>query len=265
MPRRALVAANWKMNGRQAQIASLSQALVAGLADIAPLEVVICPPAAYLAQVQEALRGTALQLGAQNSHQEAKGAFTGELSAPMLTDFGCTYVIVGHSERRQYCGETDEVVAAKFVAAQESGLKPILCVGESAAERDAGRTEAVVTRQVQTVMQLAGVAAFAQAVVAYEPVWAIGTGRASSAENAQAVHAVIRRLVAQQDAAVAEGLRVIYGGSVNAANAREFSAAQDIDGALVGGASLVAEEFSAICAQFREARQSCIRQDRHTN
>jgi len=254
--RRALVAANWKMNGRQAQIASLSQALVAGLADISPLEVVICPPAVYLGQLQAALRGTALQLGAQNSHQEAKGAFTGEVSAPMLTDFGCTYLIVGHSERRQYCGETDAVVAAKFVAAQASGLKPILCVGESAAERDAGSTEAVVTRQVQAVMQVAGVAAFAQAVVAYEPVWAIGTGRAASAGNAQAVHAVIRALVAQQDAAVAEGLRIIYGGSVNAANAREFSAVADIDGALVGGASLSAEEFSTICAQFKTARKA---------
>jgi triosephosphate isomerase len=263
MPRRALVAANWKMNGRQAQIASLSQALVAGLADISPLEVVICPPGVYLGQVQDALRGSALALGAQNLHQEASGAFTGEIAAPMLKDFGCAYVIVGHSERRQYCGETDEVVAAKFVAAQASGLKPILCVGESAAQRDAGSTEAVVQRQVQAVLQVAGVAAFAQAVIAYEPVWAIGTGRAATADNAQAVHAVIRELIAQQDAAgkgaakeVAGSLRIIYGGSVSAANARELSAAPDVDGALVGGASLVAEEFSAICAQFRNARKA---------
>jgi triosephosphate isomerase len=250
MPRRALVAANWKMNGRQAQVASLSQALVAGLADISPLEVVICPPGVYLGQVQAALRGSALQLGAQNVHQEEKGAFTGEIAAPMLKDFGCTYVIVGHSERRQYNGETDALVAAKFVAAQESGLKPILCVGESAAERDAGSTEAVVQRQVRAVLQVAGVAAFAQAVIAYEPVWAIGTGRAATAENAQAVHAMIRRLVAQQDATVGEGLRIIYGGSVSAANARDLSAAPDVDGALVGGASLVAEEFKTICEQF---------------
>ena len=254
MPRRALVAANWKMNGRQAQVASLSQALVAGLVDISPLEVVICPPGVYLGQVQAALQGSALQLGAQNVHQEAKGAFTGEIAAPMLKDFGCTYVIVGHSERRQYGFETDEVIAAKFVAAQANGLKPILCVGESAAQRDTGSTDAVVMRQVQAVLQVAGVAAFAQAVVAYEPVWAIGTGRAATAENAQAVHTLIRKLVTQQDAAIGEGLRIIYGGSVSAANAQDFSAVPDIDGALVGGASLVAEEFSAICAQFRNAR-----------
>jgi triosephosphate isomerase (TIM) len=256
MPRRALVAANWKMNGRGAQIASLSQALVAGLADISPLEVVICPPGVYLGQVRDALRGSALELGAQNVHQEASGAFTGEIAAPMLKDFDCTYVIVGHSERRQYCGETDEVVAAKFVAAQANGLKPILCVGESAAQRDAGSTEAIVKRQVQAVLQVAGVAAFADAVIAYEPVWAIGTGRAATADNAQAVHAVIRQLIAQQDAGakakeVAGSLRIIYGGSVSAANARELSAAPDVDGALVGGASLVAEEFSAICARFK--------------
>jgi triosephosphate isomerase len=257
MPRRALVAANWKMNGRQAQVASLSQALLTDLAPLVPpLEVVICPPGVYLGQVQAALRGSALQLGAQNVHQETKGAFTGEIAAPMLKDFGCTYVIVGHSERRQYGFETDEVVAAKFVAAQANGLKPILCVGESAAQRDAGSTNAVVTRQVQAVLQVAGVAAFAQAVVAYEPVWAIGTGRAATAENAQAVHLMIRTLVAQQDAAVAESLRIIYGGSVTAANAQELSATPDIDGALVGGASLIAEEFSAICAQFRNARKT---------
>lgn len=251
MPRRALVAANWKMNGREKQIASLSQALVAGLADISPLEVVICPPGVYLGQVQAALRGSALELGAQNVHQEAKGAFTGEISAPMLKDFGCTYVIVGHSERRQYGGETNALVAAKFVAVQANGLKPILCVGESGEQRAAGSTEAVVKRQVQAVMQVAGVAAFAQAVIAYEPVWAIGKGRAATPEDAQAVHAVIRKLIAQHDARVAEGLRIIYGGSVSAANARDLSVAPDVDGALVGGASLVAEEFTAICRHFR--------------
>lgn len=254
MPRRALVAANWKMNGRQAQVASLCQALVAGLADISPLEVVICPPGPYLAQVRAALQGSALLLGAQNVHQEEKGAFTGETSAPMLKDFDCAYVIVGHSERRQHYGETDALVAAKFMAAQAQGLKPILCVGESAAQRDAGITEAVVKTQVQAVLEAAGVAAFAQAVIAYEPVWAIGTGRAATAANAQAVHAVIRGLIAQKDAQVAAGLRILYGGSVNAANAKDFSTAPDIDGALVGGASLVAEDFGAICAQFRNAQ-----------
>jgi triosephosphate isomerase (TIM) len=255
MGRRALVAANWKMNGRQAQIASLSQALVARLATISPVEVVICPPSVYLAQVRAALQGSALQLGAQNLHQEAKGAFTGEVSAPMLKDFDCTYVIVGHSERREYNGETDALVAAKFVAAQAEGLRPILCIGESAAQRDAGMTDAVVARQVKAVLQVAGVAAFAQAVIAYEPIWAIGSGRAATAENAQAVHALIRGIIAQQDARIAQEVRILYGGSVNAANAQELSAAPDIDGALVGGASLIAEEFSAICAQFSKRSQ----------
>jgi triosephosphate isomerase (TIM) len=256
MGRRALVAANWKMNGRQAQIASLSQALVAGLANINPLEVVICPPSIYLAQVGAALQGSILQLGAQNLHQEAKGAFTGEISGPMLKDFDCAYVIVGHSERRQYNGETDLVVAAKFVAARANGLRPILCVGESADQRDAGITDAVVARQVQAVIQVAGVAAFTEAVVAYEPIWAIGSGRAATVASAQAVHALIRKVIAQQDAEVARDVRILYGGSVNAANAQELSAAPDIDGALVGGASLVAEEFSAICAQFRKRSEN---------
>lgn len=251
MGRRSLVAANWKMNGSRAQVASLSQALLAGLADVSPLEVVICPPSVYLGQVQAALQGSDLKLGAQNLHQEVKGAFTGEISAPMLKDFDCSYVIVGHSERRQYYGETDAVVAAKFKAAQAGGLWPILCVGESAAERDAGRTDAVVKRQVQAVLEAAGAAAFNQAVIAYEPVWAIGTGRAATAANAQAVHAMIRGLVAQQNTQAAQGLRILYGGSVNAANAREFSAAADVDGALVGGASLVADDFRTICAAFR--------------
>lgn len=255
MGRRALVAANWKMNGRQAQIASLSQALVAGLATIPPLEVVICPPSVYLAQVQAALQGSTLQLGAQNVHQEAKGAFTGEISAPMLKDFDCSYVIVGHSERREHNGESDALVAAKFVAAQAEGLKPILCVGETAAQRDAGTTDAIVTRQVQAVLQVAGIAAFAQAVIAYEPVWAIGSGRAATAANAQTVHALIRGIIAEQNARIAQELRILYGGSVNAANAQELSTAPDIDGALVGGASLIAEEFSAICAQFRKRSQ----------
>lgn len=255
MGRRALVAANWKMNGRQTQVAALSQALLAGLADIPSLDIVICPPAVYLGQVRDALKGSALQLGAQNVHQEAKGAFTGEIAAPMLQDFDCRYAIVGHSERRQYFGETDAIVAAKFVAAQQGGLRPILCVGESAAQRDAGSTDAVVTQQVEAVLHEAGAAAFAEAVIAYEPVWAIGTGRAATAELAQAVHALIRNVVAKQDARVAQDIRIIYGGSVTAANAPELSAAPDIDGALVGGASLVAEDFSAICTSFASAKQ----------
>lgn len=242
------------MNGQKAQIASLSQALLAGLAKISPMEVVLCPPNVYLAQVQAALKGSALGLGAQNLHAEAKGAFTGEISAPMLKDVGCTHVIVGHSERRELFGEDDALVAAKFTAALAHGLVPILCVGETAAQRDAGATEAVVKSQVEAVLARAGVAAFAEAVIAYEPVWAIGSGQAATPAVAQAVHAWIRGILARQDAATARKTRILYGGSVNAANAREFCAEQDIDGALVGSASLVAEEFIAICAAFNAAR-----------
>jgi len=248
MGRRALVVANWKMNGQKARVEALAQALCAGLPPGSATEVVVCPPFVYLPQLQRELEGSALGLGAQNLHAEDSGAYTGEVSAPMLREFGCRYVLVGHSERRTLFGESDAAVAAKFVAALRNGLVPILCVGESLEERESGAAEAVVVRQLGAVLAVAGPGIFGSAVVAYEPVWAIGSGKAATPEAAQAMHAVLRAYLASRDPAAAEQTRILYGGSVNAANARDFFAQADVDGALVGGASLVAEEFGAICA-----------------
>jgi len=242
--RKKLVAGNWKMHGSLAENAALLSALKPALAGI---EAVVCVPFPYLAQVQAALSGSSIAWGAQNVSEQAKGAFTGEVSASMLLEFGCTYVIVGHSERRSLYGESDALVASKYVAAQTAGLTPILCVGESLAERESGVTEAVVSRQLDAVIDAAGVGSLAKAVIAYEPVWAIGTGRTASPEQAQAVHAFIRGRVAALDAGVADQLVIQYGGSVKAANAAELMAQPDIDGGLIGGASLVADEFVAIC------------------
>ena len=232
------------MHGSLAENAALLEALKPALAGI---EAVVCVPFPYLAQVQSALAGSSIAWGAQNVSEQAKGAFTGEVSASMLLDFGCKYVIVGHSERRSLYGESDELVASKYMAAQSAGLIPILCVGESLDERESGITEAVVARQLDAVINAAGVASLAKAVVAYEPVWAIGTGKTASPEQAQAVHAFIRGKIAALDADVADQLVIQYGGSVKAANASELMAQPDIDGGLIGGASLVADEFIAIC------------------
>ena len=242
--RKKLVAGNWKMHGSLAENAALLAALKPALAGI---EAVVCVPFPYLAQAQAELAGSSITWGAQNVSEQAKGAFTGEVSASMLLDFGCTYVIVGHSERRSLYGESDELVAKKYLAAQAAGLTPILCVGESLAERESGVTEAVVARQLDAVINAAGVVSLAKAVVAYEPVWAIGTGKTASPEQAQAVHAFIRGKIAALDADVADQLVIQYGGSVKAANAAELMVQSDIDGGLIGGASLVADEFIAIC------------------
>ncbi len=242
--RKKLVAGNWKMHGSLAENAALLGAIKPALQGI---EAAVCVPFPYLAQVQAALGGSSIAWGAQNLSEQAKGAFTGEVSAAMLVDFGCRYVIVGHSERRSLYGESDELVAKKYMAAQAAGLTPILCVGESLAEREAGVTESVVARQLDAVLDAAGVASLGKAVVAYEPVWAIGTGKTATPEQAQAVHAFIRSRIAALDAAVAAGLVIQYGGSVKASNAAELFAQADIDGGLIGGASLVAEEFVAIC------------------
>lgn len=242
--RKKLVAGNWKMHGSLAENAALLAAIKPALAGI---EAAVCVPFPYLAQVQVALAGSSIAWGAQNLSEQAKGAFTGEVSASMLRDFGCSYVIVGHSERRSLYAESDELVAKKYMAAQAAGLTPILCVGESLAERESGVTEAVVARQLDAVVQVAGVASLAKAVVAYEPVWAIGTGKTATPEQAQAVHAFIRGKIAVLDAGVADALVIQYGGSVKAANAAELMAQPDIDGGLIGGASLVADEFIAIC------------------
>ena len=242
--RKNLVAGNWKMHGSLDDNAALLAALKPALVGI---EAVVCVPFPYLAQAQAALAGSSVAWGAQNLSEQSKGAFTGEVSAAMLLDFGCTYVIVGHSERRSLYGESDTLVASKYMAAQAAGLKPILCVGESLDERESGVTEAVVARQLDAVINVAGVASLANAVVAYEPVWAIGTGKTASPEQAQAVHAFIRNKIAALDAAIADQLVIQYGGSVKAANASELMVQPDIDGGLIGGASLVAEEFVAIC------------------
>jgi triosephosphate isomerase len=242
--RKKLVAGNWKMHGSLAENAALLAAIKPALAGI---DAVVCVPFPYLAQTQALLAGSSIAWGAQNVSEQAKGAFTGEVSAAMLLDFGCKYVIVGHSERRSLYGESDELVASKYKASQAAGLIPILCVGESLEERESGVTEAVVARQLDAVINATGVGSLSNAVVAYEPVWAIGTGKTASPEQAQAVHAFIRRKIAMLDAGVAERLVIQYGGSVKAANASELMAQPDIDGGLIGGASLVADDFVAIC------------------
>ncbi len=242
--RKKLVAGNWKMHGSLAENAALLAALKPALAGI---KAVVCVPFPFLAQAQAELTGSSIAWGAQNLSEQAKGAFTGEVSAAMLLEFGCTYVIVGHSERRSLYGESDALVASKYKAAQAAGLTPILCVGESLEERESGVTEAVVARQLDAVIDAAGVSSLAKAVIAYEPVWAIGTGKTASPEQAQAVHAFIRSKIAALDAGVADQLVIQYGGSVKAANASELMAQPDIDGGLIGGASLVADEFVAIC------------------
>jgi len=244
--RRKLVAGNWKMHGNLAENEALLSGVLSGMADV-KAGVAVCVPFPYLAQVQAKLSGSNVAWGAQNMSQHGKGAFTGEVSAAMLKDFGCKYVIVGHSERRAIYGESDEVVAAKYAAAQVAGLIPILCVGETLEEREGGVTEAVVGRQLDAVLNSSGVSSLSDAVIAYEPVWAIGTGKTASPEQAQAVHAFIRGKIRGLDAAVADKLIIQYGGSVKGSNAAELFAQPDIDGGLIGGASLSAEDFLAIC------------------
>jgi triosephosphate isomerase len=245
--RRKLVAGNWKMHGGLAQNAELLNAVRSGMDSIDSMDCAVCVPFPYLAQAQQSLAGSHVKLGAQDVHQLDKGAYTGEVSASMLRDFACHYVIVGHSERRAYYGESSHLVAEKFLAAQQAGLTPILCVGETLAQRESDVTEAVIAEQLDALIRLAGVGALRGAVVAYEPVWAIGTGKTASSTQAQAVHAFIRGRVAADDAQIASELVILYGGSVKANNAEELFAMPDIDGGLIGGAALVAEEFLAIC------------------
>jgi triosephosphate isomerase len=249
--RKRLIAGNWKMHGSLTESAQLVAALRAGVGSNARASMLLCPPYVYLNAVRDWLTGSGIALGAQDlSSRPGTGAFTGEVSGAMLRDLACTYVIVGHSERRALFGESDAIVATKFKAAQSAGLTPILCVGETLEQREAGQTQATVQRQVTEVLDSAGVGAFAKAVIAYEPVWAIGTGRTATPEQAQEVHALIRAMIAKRDATIAAGLAILYGGSVKGANARNLFAMEDIDGGLVGGASLVAAEFLEI---FRAA------------
>jgi len=242
-----LVAGNWKSNGNLAANQRLLDYLRAEAPRLRGVECAVCVPYPYLFQTRQLLDGVAVAWGGQDVSQFGAGAFTGAVTAAMLLEFGCRYAIVGHSERRQIFGESDAVVAAKFAAAVKAGLTPILCVGETLQEREAGITEQVVGRQLDAVISEAGAAALGKAAIAYEPVWAIGTGRNATPEQAQAVHAYIRNRIAANAAAVAVELRILYGGSVKAANAAQLFAKPDIDGGLIGGASLVAEEFIAIC------------------
>jgi len=248
--RKGLVAANWKMNGSRDSNTALLKALVAGLDGGAAPDVLVCPPAVYLQQAGELLKGSNIMLGAQNMHDQQAGAFTGEISAPMLKDLGCSHVIIGHSERREIFGESDALIADKFAAALANSLSPVLCIGETQAQREAGETEATVLRQLDAVLQQVGADAFADAVIAYEPVWAIGTGLTATPDQAQEVHDLIRGTLARHNAEVAGAIRVLYGGSVKADNAAELFAQPDIDGALVGGASLVADDFLTICSSY---------------
>jgi triosephosphate isomerase len=247
MSRTKFVAGNWKMHGSLGSNLALLTAVRGGAAALKG-QMAVCVPYPYLAQAQAVLAGSNVAWGAQDVSEHAQGAYTGEVSAGMLNDFGCRYVIVGHSERRSYYGDTDVVVAAKFAAALKAGLTPILCVGETLAEREAGITAEVVIRQMDAIMSASGVAALGGAVVAYEPVWAIGTGKTATPAQAQEVHAMIRDRVARDDKAVAGVLQILYGGSVKPANARELFGQPDIDGGLIGGASLVADDFLGICA-----------------
>jgi len=244
--RQVLIAGNWKMNGSRSSIRELLDGVKAGAGEVRSAELAVCAPFPYLADVQEQMNGTGISWGAQNLSTEEKGAFTGEVSAAMLLDFACKYVIVGHSERRSLYGEDDALVAKKYAVARKAGLKPIFCVGETLEERESNVTEDVVARQIDALVALEGVAALADGVIAYEPVWAIGTGKTASPEQAQAVHAFIRAKLADADAAVAEKVQILYGGSMNPANAADLLAMADIDGGLIGGASLKADDFLAI-------------------
>lgn len=246
--RRKLVAGNWKMHGSKAMVKELLKKLLSAAADEQAAELAVFPPFPYLPKVQKMLRDSAISWGAQTLNPAAKGAFTGEVSASMLLDFGCRYVLVGHSERRTLFGESDAAVAERFVAALDAGLEPILCIGETLAEREQGETYAVIGRQLEIVLEKAGIDSFESATIAYEPVWAIGTGKTASPDQAQEIHAFIRDKLSKHDDIIGGQIRILYGGSVNPSNAADLFARKDIDGGLIGGASLKAEDFLAIHA-----------------
>ncbi len=241
-----LVAGNWKMNGSNAANAALVDGILAGAPATDQVELLVCPPFPYLAQVAQMVDGSRVMLGAQNVSVHESGAYTGETAGSMLADVGCSHIIVGHSERRALYGENSDIVAEKFRAAQSAGLTPILCVGETLEEREAGRTERVIDEQLDAALGAAGIAAFASAVIAYEPVWAIGTGMTATPEQAQEVHRHIRARLEAEDAGIAAGIRILYGGSVKGDNAGGLFSNPDIDGGLIGGASLKPADFLAI-------------------
>jgi triosephosphate isomerase len=246
--RTPLVAANWKMHKTRSETAEFLEAFLARAAELAGVELVVCPPSTALATAAETCGRSAVRVAAQNMHQEAEGAFTGEISAGMLLEAGAWGTILGHSERRQLFGETDEALAAKVPAALDSGLVPILCVGETEAQRDAEETETVLRHQVEADLARVSAEDLGKVVIAYEPVWAIGTGRTATVEQAREAIKLIRDLVAARDTDASELVRILYGGSVKPGNARELLEPEAIDGALVGGASLDPDDFFAICA-----------------
>ncbi|MDH3979567.1 MAG: triose-phosphate isomerase [Gammaproteobacteria bacterium] len=244
--RQPLVAGNWKMNGSMDSVKTLAEGIKAGIDTVTTAEMAVCPPYVYIPQVASMLAGSAISYGAQDVNDQEAGAYTGEVAPGMLADIGCKYAIVGHSERRSIYGESDEFTASKFAAARKAGLIPILCVGELLEEREQGITEQVVARQLDAVINLEGIEAFGGAVIAYEPVWAIGTGKTATTDQAQEVHAFIRGKLAALDAAVADKVQILYGGSMNPGNAEQLLAMPDIDGGLIGGASLKPDDFLAI-------------------
>ena len=244
--RKTIVAGNWKMNASKDSVDNLIKDLLTGMDGITS-EVLVCAPFPYLAQVELLIQGSKVMLGAQNLNTNSSGAYTGEVSADMIKDFGARHVIVGHSERRSLYGETSAMVAEKTKAALNAGLTPLLCIGESIEQRDSGNTEAVIEKQLRAVIELVGIEAFNQIIVAYEPVWAIGTGVTATPEQAQEAHLFIRSLLAKNDESVAQKTPILYGGSMNASNASELISCADIDGGLIGGAALKAEDFLQIC------------------
>ena len=245
--RKYIIAGNWKMHGSHANVQTLLTTLKQDIKVNSKAEMIVFPPFVFLEQTRQLLNHTSLKWGAQNVAVEKIGAFTGEISANMLLEFGCQYVLVGHSERRALYGETDEIIAKKFLLAKEAGLIPILCIGETLMQRQQGLTEAVISEQLNAILQLPGAAKnLCQAIVAYEPVWAIGTGQTATPEQAQQIHTYLRQQVAKHDQSIADQLCILYGGSVKSANAEALFSMPDIDGGLVGGASLEAEEFLKI-------------------
>ena len=243
--RQSLVMGNWKMNGSRSEGLALANAIAAGLKD-GDQGIAVCVPYVYLSDVQGAIESTPLALGGQNVADQTSGAYTGEISAAMLKECGCTYALVGHSERRSYYGDTNESVATRFCQAQKEGVIPVLCIGETLEERESDTTFAVIDKQLNAVIDMAGIDALANSVIAYEPVWAIGTGKTASDEQAQEVHKYIREQIAAKSQTVADKIQILYGGSVKPANAKAIFAMPDIDGGLIGGASLDAASFLAI-------------------
>ena len=244
--RQTIVAGNWKMNASKETVNALMLGILEGVPDVKP-EVIVCVPYPYLCQVEVLAAHSQLKIGAQNLNVNASGAFTGEVSADMIKDFGAEYVIIGHSERRSLYGESDEVVAEKVQVAIDNNLTPLLCVGELLEERESDNTETVVAQQINAVIKRVGIEAFKNIIIAYEPVWAIGTGVTATPQQAQDTHAYIRELLAQSDADIAQSIPILYGGSMNPSNADELIACKDIDGGLIGGASLKPDDFLHIC------------------